>query len=69
MKTAIDFAALMARDETFVASASNWNAYLAWSRAQVCVGCGAKASERTPEKPWVTEVECMACWSARIPHA
>ncbi len=39
----------------------DFDAYLAWAREQVCIDCGAKASEKGGDS-WVTETQCSPCW-------
>lgn len=44
--------------------------YKQWREKQVCVDCGAKASDRKRDKDgvildedtWVTEIQCLKCW-------
>ncbi len=48
-------AGIEVRGESF----ADFDDYLTWARAQVCIDCGAKASEKT--EWWATEIQCSPC--------
>lgn len=50
---------------------TDWQAYSEWANQQVCRGCGAAFKDRPKDADgkaidiWVTEYECIRCFSER----